>query len=129
MRIAMAFVLMMSMAGATQAQVTDPVTSARCIAVSQELAVRHDKGVEVYNRRNDAYNANPTPEEAAKLDQFAKALDAMSEASLEIVIFYSPVDIPQAVRDDVKSKGVADLLGMARACVKAETDRIDAAAS
>jgi hypothetical protein len=129
MKLTIITLVLAMMAGAAHAQLDDPVATARCFAVSQELAARHDQGTEVYNRRNAAYNAHPTPEEAAKLDKFLTALNAMSEASLEILIFYSPVDVPQTIRDEVKSKGVADLLGMSRTCVKAETDRIDSAAN
>lgn len=111
------------------AQITDPQASARCFAVSEELMQLHDRAVIAYNKRNDAYNANPnrTPDEAKTLDAMSALLDKMAEASAEVLIFYSKVEVPQAIRDEVKTKKPGELIAMARACVDAETARIDKA--
>jgi hypothetical protein len=119
--------LVAAMAFPAAAQMTDAAASARCIAVSEELARLHDQAVVAYNKRNAAYNANPNPDEAKKLDGMVKFLDRMSEASLEILIFYSKVEVPQAIRDEVKAKKPGELLAMAKTCVDAETARIDQA--
>lgn len=107
------------------AQLTDAAASARCFAVSEELALQHDRATEVYNKRNAAYNANPNPDEAKRLDGMAAFLDKMAQASVEVVIYYSKVEVPQAIRDEVKAKKPGELIAMAKACVAAETARID----
>lgn len=109
------------------AQLTDAVASARCFVVAEELTLQHDRAVEVYNRRTAAYNASPNPDEAKRLDAMATVLDRMAEAGAEVLIFYSKVDVPQAIRDEVKAKKPGELIAMAKMCVAAETARIDKA--
>lgn len=106
------------------AQVGDPEANARCFAVAEELSLQHDKATEVYNRRNAAYNANPNPDEAKRLDAMAAFLDKMQEASLSVRVYYSDSQVPQAIRDEVKAKKPGELIAMAKACVAAETARI-----
>ena len=86
--------------------------------------MQHDKATEVYNRRNAAYNANPNPDEAKRLDAMAAFLDKMQEASLSVRVYYSDSQVPQAIRDEVKAKKPGELIAMAKACVSAETARI-----